>query len=94
MEAKVVNSREYRREADKLYRARRKQRDAGNGERRRAFNRKTKAELLDQETRDKMVAYHELGLSNVKIAGHTGVSRYVVERVLALEHLKTLEGTE
>ena len=88
---KGIDSKEYRREADRQYRARRKQRDAGNCERLRSFTGKTMAELLDQETRDKMVAYRELGLSIVKIAGHTGVSRYVVERALALEHLKTLK---
>lgn len=91
---KGVDYREYRREADRRYRERRKARDEGKAERKRKFTGQTMAEKVDSDIRAKMVEYRELGLSMNKIAKQFDVSRYVVERALALEELKRLKEEE
>ena len=85
---KEIDVQTYRREADKLYRQRRKEREEGRGKRLKKFSNKTLAEKLAPEVRQIMVLYRQLGLSLCQIAKRIGVSRYTVERALALEHLQ------
>ena len=87
---KGMDYRSYRRQADKLYRQRRKAREEGEGTRLRKFSGQTLAEKLEPEVRQIMVMYRSLGLSLSQIADKMGVSRYTVERALALERLRSL----